>query len=231
MARKTWLVGDGPQSFLDPLDKRSQRHHLLLFGEDSEYDQPSVRNQKRYGDLNARFLSQENARRNSYLNTDDWCLARDEMAGGQVVTEGQTAHREIEIVGYISQKEVSIHEAHRRITGLGGKVGSAHWPAKDQAHGSWHVNVHDADKWESHVVESSLNRDPATAPRTPPRSATTCKAAQTFQQNRFAAEQPRGSRGSDHSIIQYLTPEAQQRFRSHVSELQDRKKGNVSVVG
>ena len=91
------------------------------------------------------------------------------MAGGQVVTEGQTAHREIEIVGYISQKEVSIHEAHRRITGLGGKVGSAHWPAKDQAHGSWHVNVHDADKWESHVVESSLNRDPATAPRTPPR--------------------------------------------------------------
>ena len=52
-----------------------------------------------------------------------------------------------------------------------------------------------------------------------------------FQQNRFAAEQPRGSRGSDHSIIQYLTPEAQQRFRSHVSELQDRKKGKVSVVG
>ena len=93
MARKTWLVGDGPQSFLDPLDKRSsrkerchldsasglnyssfnalfhsppfseaflsrsQRHPLLLFGEDSEYDQPSVRKQKRYGDLNARFLS------------------------------------------------------------------------------------------------------------------------------------------------------------------------------
>jgi len=42
MSRKTWMVGDGPQSFLDPLDKRSQRHHLLLFGEDSKYDAPSA---------------------------------------------------------------------------------------------------------------------------------------------------------------------------------------------
>jgi hypothetical protein len=224
MSRKTWLVGDGPQSFLDPLDKRSQRHHLLLFGEDSKFDQPSVRNQRRFGDLHARFLSPENKQRNSYMRSDEWTVVRDEMTGFKH-TKQQFKNTHDAMTDNIVKKETTLAAARGKITKMSGKVGSSHWPIDGQASGSWDMRVYDADGWENYrvgdgrvapwdrsatrpVINPEPRQRPATAgeltpPRTPPR---------------------RSSNGtSEHSIIQHLTPEAQERFRHHVNDLQAQK--------